>query len=178
MASPAPAALAPGPPSAGGSGGPGRFVARLGRPRLARHPSDFVTRHLPRACDVRRVLDAAVAQLSGQALDLVGRPLECLGEGCLRQMPSPAVEAEHPDPPRLVMTRHDGPGPVVDLRLTRLALIPRSRRWGRVATRLGAVGSAAGGTDHTSGPAALPDGVATLRVLKEMRDVPDQVSVA
>ena len=103
---------------------------------------------------------------------------ECLGEGCLRPMPSPAVEAEHPDPPRLVMTRHDGPGPVVDLRLTRLALIPRSRRWGRVATRLGAVGSAAGGTDHTSGPAALPDGVATLRVLKEMRDVPDQVSVA
>jgi hypothetical protein len=47
------------------------------------------------------------------------------------------------------MTSKDGTGQVVELRLTRLALIPLSRRLGLVSTLFGDVGSAAVGTDHT-----------------------------
>ena len=116
---------------------------------MSRHHLDCITRHLPRACDLRLVWYDACAQLRGHELDLVGRHIEGLGAWCIRQMPSPAGEAEHPDPQRLVMTSQDGTGQVVELRLTRLALIPLSRRWGLVSTLCGDVGSAAVGTDHT-----------------------------
>ena len=177
-ASPAPAALAPAPPSAGGREGPGRVWDRLGMPLLSRHHRDFGTRHLPHACDVRRVWDDACAPRRGHALDLVGRPLECLGAWFMRPLQSPDVAAEHPDPPRLVMTSQEGPGQVVARRLIRLALLPRSCRWGRVATLCGEVGRAAVGPDHTSCPAARPAGVETLRVSHEMLDGPSQGSGA
>ena len=116
---------------------------------MSRHHSDCVTRHLPREGDVRLVLYEAFAPRRGHDLDIVGRPSECLGDVFIRQMQSPEVEAAHPAPQRRVMTSTDGAGQGVELRLTRLALIPLSRRLGLVSPLCGDVGSAAVGTDHT-----------------------------
>jgi hypothetical protein len=116
---------------------------------MSRHHRDCIIRDLPRACHTRLVLYDAVAQLRGHDLALVGRHLECLSEVCMRQMQSHAVAAEHPDPQRLVMTSTEGAGQVVACRLTRLALIPLSRRLGGVSTLVGDVGNAAAGTAHT-----------------------------
>jgi hypothetical protein len=145
---------------------------------MSRHHIDFITLHLPRAGDVRRVWYDAFAPLRGHALDIVGMHIEFLGDVCMRQLQTHAVEAENPAPPRLVMTSHDGAGQVVEFRLTRLALIPLSRRLGRVSPLCGDVGSTAVRTDHTIGPAELPDGVETLRVINEILEVQYHVSVA
>ena len=116
---------------------------------MSRHHIDFITLHLPRECDLRLVLYDAFAQLRGHELDIVGMHIEFLGDLFIRQIQSHEVEAEKPDPQRLVMTGKDGTGQVVELRLTRLALIPLSRRLGLVSTLFGDVGSAAVGTAHT-----------------------------
>jgi hypothetical protein len=116
---------------------------------MSRHHRDVVTLHLPREGDVRLVLYEAFAQLRGHALDIVGRPSECLGDVFMRPMQSPEVEAAHPAPQRRVMTSTDGAGQGVELRLTRLALLPLSRRLGLVSPLCGDVGRAAVGTDHT-----------------------------
>jgi hypothetical protein len=145
---------------------------------MSRHQRDFVTLHLSRACDVRLVWHDAFAPLRGPELDLVGMHLEFLGDVCMRQIQSHQGEAEHPDPQRLVMSSTDGAGQVVELRLTRLALLPLSCGLGLVSTLFGNLGSAAVGTDHPLRPAELPDGVETLRVIHEILDVQDHVSVS
>ena len=143
---------------------------------MSRHPIDFVTVHLPRACDVRLGWHAAFAQLRGHDLDIVGRHREFRGDLFMRPMQSHAVAAEHPDPQRRVMTSTDGAGQVLTRRLTRLALIPLACGVGLVSTLLGDVGSAAVGTAHTLRPAELPDGVETLRVIQEILNVQYHVS--
>ena len=145
---------------------------------MSRHHIDFITLHLPREGDVRLVLYDAFAQLRGHDLDSVGMHIEFLGDWFIRQMQSHEVEAENPHPQRLVMTSQDGTGQVVELRLTRLALLPLSCGLGLVSTLFGHLGSAAVGTDHRLRPVELPDGVETLRVIQEILDVQDHVSVS
>lgn len=116
---------------------------------MSRHHIDFVTLHLPREGEVRLVLYDAFAQLRGHDLDIVGMHIEFLSDLFIRQLQTHEVEAENPDPQRLVMTSKDGAGQVVEFRLTRLALLPLSRRLGLVSPLFGDVGSTAVGTDHT-----------------------------
>jgi hypothetical protein len=70
-----------------------------------------------------------------------------------------------------VMAGEDGPGQVVEVLLTRLALITLTLRLGRIVTLSGDRRGVAMGTDDALGPSQLADGLEALEVVDEVLDL-------
>lgn len=89
----------------------------------------------------------------------------------IRQIQAHEIEAEDPDPQRLVMAGEDGPGQVVEVFLTRLTLITLTLRLGRIVTLFGDRRRVAMGAVDAFRPSQLADGLEALEVVDEVLDV-------
>jgi hypothetical protein len=89
----------------------------------------------------------------------------------IREIQPHEIEAEDPDPQRLVMAGEDRPGHVIEVFLTGLAVRALSLGLGRIVTLFGDLRRVAMGTSYAFGPAQLADGFETLQVVDEVLDV-------
>src|ERR1035437_4102169 len=89
----------------------------------------------------------------------------------IREIQPHEIEAEDPDPQRLVMASEDRPGQVVEEFLTGLALVALSLRLGRIVTLFRDPRRVAMGTGYTLRPTQLTDCLEALDVVDEVLDV-------
>ena len=89
----------------------------------------------------------------------------------IREIQPQEIEAENPDPQRLVMAGENGPGQVIEVFLTGLALIALALRLGRIVALFGDRNRVAMGTGYTLGPSQLADGLEALQVVDEVLDL-------
>ena len=89
----------------------------------------------------------------------------------IREIQPHEVEAENPDPQRLVMTGEDGPGQVVEVLPTGLATVAATLELGRIVTLLGDPRGVAMGTGDALWPSQLADGLEAFPIIDELLDV-------
>ena len=89
----------------------------------------------------------------------------------IREIQAHEIEAEDPDTQRLVMAGEDGPGQVVEVFLTSLALITLALGLGRIVTLFGDRRRVATGTGDALRPSQLADGLEAFEVVDEVLDV-------
>ena len=93
---------------------------------------DFVAFHFAAERDLRLSFNDALTKLSGHLLGIVTVQIQLLSDLFIREIQPHKIEAEHPDPQRLVVTGKDRPGEVVEPLSTDGALILLSFRLGFV----------------------------------------------
>jgi hypothetical protein len=118
--------------------------------------------------------DQAAAQSLGHGLHI--RPVEAqlLGDLAVREVQTHEIQAQHPDPQRLVMAGQHRAGEVVEAPRAGLAAIPLSVRLGLVEAVSDHGAAAAGGTAHPLRPAMLPHQGEAPGVVDQRREV-DQI---
>ena len=97
------------------------------------HYIDFVAFHFAAERDLRLSFNDALTKLSGHLLGIVTVQIQLLSDLFIREIQPHKIEAEHPDPQRLVVTGKDRPGEVVEPLSADGALILLSFRLGFVA---------------------------------------------
>src|SRR3954452_23782821 len=121
---------------------PSRLFLNGGRVALvARHHVDLVDLHLAVEPRLGLALNQALAKLFGHGLDIALAEIEFLGDLPVRQVETHEVQAQHPDPQRLVMAGQNRAGQVVETRLAGLAQPDLAR--GTVVIAAGAAHGAA-----------------------------------
>ena len=89
----------------------------------------------------------------------------------IREIQPHEIEAEDPDPQRLVMASENRAGQIVEEFMTGLALVALSLRLGCIVPQFRDLRRVAMGTGYTLGPAQLADRLETLQVVDEVLDV-------
>ena len=81
--------------------------------------------------------DDPFSKLGRHHLGVVGVEIQLVADLLIREIQSHEIEAEDPDPQRLVMAGENGPGQVVEVFLTGLALVTLTLGLGGVVTLFG-----------------------------------------
>src|SRR5271165_6796367 len=104
-----PAFLGPVPPSADGVAPVAPFFDLLGFSLMSCHYIDFVAFHFAAERHLRLSLNDALTKLSGHLLGIVTVQIQLVRDLFIREIQPHEIEAEHPDPQRLVVTGKDRP---------------------------------------------------------------------
>ena len=129
------------------------------------------TFHFAAEHDLRLSLNDALTKLSGHLLGIVTVEIQLVSNLFIREIQPHKIEAEHPDPQRLVVTGKDRPGEVVEPLSTAGALILLSFRLGFVVSLLRDLGRVAVGAGHPLGPTHRSDGLKAPGIVNEVQDV-------
>ena len=135
------------------------------------HHIDFIAFHLAAERHLRLAFHDPFAQPRGHLLDIITIKIQLLSNLFIREIQPHEIEAENPDPQRLVMAGEDRAGQVVEAFLTGLALVALSLRLGRIVPLFRNPRRVAMGTGYTLGPAQLADRLEALMVVDEVLDV-------
>ena len=97
--------------------------------------------------------------------------VQLLGDLPVGEVQAHEVQAQHPDPQRLVMAGQDGAGQVVEAGAARRAAVALPVRLGVVPAVAGDRGAAAARAADALGPAVLAHQLEALRVVDQRRQV-------
>jgi hypothetical protein len=110
-------------------------------------------------------------QLLGHHLHVRGAKVELLGDLPVREVEAHEVQAQNPDPQRLVVPGQNGPGQVVEAAAAGRAAITLAVRLGIIPAMAGDRGALAVQTANAVGPAMLAHQLVALRVVDQRRQV-------
>ena len=116
-----------------------------------------------------------MAQLLGHGLHVRLAQAQLLGDLPVGEVQAHEVEAQHPDPQRLVVAGQRRAGEVVEACAARLAAVALPMRLGVVVAVPGDRGTAAAGAADALRPAVLAHQLVALGVVDQAREI-DQVS--
>jgi len=135
------------------------------------HHVNLVTFNLAAESDLRLPLNDPLTKLRGHLLGIVGVQVQLLGDLLVREVQPHEVEAQGPDPQRLVMAGEDRPSQVVETPAAGGALIALPFRLGVVLTLLRDLRRVAMRAADAVRPAQPPDRFVALGVVDERLDV-------
>ena len=135
------------------------------------HYIDFVAFHFAAERDLRLSFNDALTKLSGHLLGIITVQIQLVSNLFIREIQPHKIEAEHPDPQRLVVTGKDRPGEVVEPLSTDGALILLSFRLGFVGPLFRDLGRVAVGAGYPLGPTHRSDGLKAPGIVNEVQDV-------
>jgi len=138
---------------------------------MSRHYIDFVALDLAAEDLDGLAFDNPFAELGRHRLGVIRVEIQLIADLFIREIQPHEIEAEDPDPQRLVMAGEDGPGKVVEVLPACLATVAATLGLGRIVTLLGDLGGGAMRTSDTLGPPQLADGLEALQVIDEPLDV-------
>lgn len=131
------------------------------------HDVDLVSLHFTFEPDLGLTLDQTLAKLAGHGLDVTFVEIEFLGDLPVRQVEAHEIQAQHPDPQRLVMTGQNRAGEIVEARFAVLAQPALARVTGIVPAVPDHVATVARRAPHAIRPAMLADQVEALGVVEQ-----------
>ena len=115
--------------------------------------------------------DDALTELGGHHLGVIGVDVQLLGDLLVGEVQPHEVQAQDPDPQRLMMAGEDRIGQVVEPLTAAVAVVALTFGLGVVPAVLGDPVGATPGAPHAIGPAHRPDGLEALGVVDEGLDV-------
>src|SRR4051812_36631231 len=170
-ACPSPACRARARPSTA-AGGPGAPFGDGGRvPLVPRYHVDLVDLDLTPKDHRRELGGEPAAQLLGHELHVGLAQVQLPGDLPVGEVEPHQVEAQDPDPQRLVVPGQDGAGQVVEAGAACRAAVALAARSGVVPAVAGHGGAVAGRAADALGPAVLPDQLVALGVIDQRRQV-------
>jgi hypothetical protein len=147
------------------------FFHRLGMTLMSGHHIGFVEFDLAAEDLDGLARDDPFAELSGHRLGVVGVEIQLLADLFIREIQAHEIEAEDPDPQRLVMAGEDRPGQVIEELLAGLAPIALPLGLGGIVALPGDPRGIAMGTGDALGPPHLADRLEALSIVDEVLDV-------
>jgi hypothetical protein len=134
---------------------------------VARHHVDLVDLHLAVEPRLGLALNQALAKLFGHGLDVALAEIEFLGDLPVRQVETHEVQAQNPDPQRLMMAGQHRAGQVVETRLAELAQPALARGPVVIPAIADHVAAATRRALHTVRPALPTDQVEALGIIEQ-----------
>jgi hypothetical protein len=113
--------------------------------------------------------DNSVAQLFGHLLCVRLTQVQLVSDLPVRQVEAHEVEAEHPNPQRLMTSSQNGAGQIIKTRLTIRASIPLAMRLSLIVTIPSHRGTVAMGTADAGRPAMLANQLVTFGIVDQRR---------
>ena len=138
------------------------------------HDVDLVDLHRTFQCRYRDLGRQPVAQLLGHELHVRAGEPQLQGDLPVGEVQAHEVQAQHPDPQRLVMPGQHRAGEVVEAPRAALAAVALPVRLAVVAPVADHRGAAAPGAAHAFWPAALAHEGKALGVVHQARKVDDK----
>src|SRR5262245_46257866 len=132
---------------------------------------DLVTLDLTVERNRRPPLTNAFAELRGHPQSVIGIEVQLLGDLLVRQVQSHEVQAENPDPQRLVVACEDGFGQIVEATTAGRAFVTLAVRLGVVVALSDDVSRFTVRAADAIGPAQIPDHLVALRVVDQRSNV-------
>src|SRR3954468_22582811 len=129
----------------------------------------FVNLHLSTQGSGRSPGDNSVAQLFGHLLCVRLTQVQLVSDLPVRQVEAHEVQAEHPNPQRLMTSSQNGAGQIIKTRLTIRASIPLAMRLSVIVTITSHRGTVAMGTADAVWPAMLANQLVTFGIVDQRR---------
>lgn len=131
------------------------------------HDVDLVAFDLAAELDLGLALDDALAELGGHHLGVIGIDPQLLGDLLVGEVQPHEVQAQDPDPQRLVMPGEDGLTEVVEPLAAAMAPIALPLGLGLIPAVPGRPVGVALGAPHAVRPTHCPDGLEALGIVDE-----------
>ena len=138
---------------------------------MASHDIDLVDLDLAVQNDLGEFRDQPLAQVPGHHLNVVLIQSQFPGDLPVRQVQAHEIQAQHPNPERLVVARQNCPGQIVEAFPAAVAQVALPVPLGVVTPVAHHFEAAAFGALNATGPAMTAHHLETLRVINQKRQV-------
>ena len=135
------------------------------------HDRDLIAFDLAAERDLGLALHDPLPELGGHLLGIIGVEVQLLGDLCVGEVQAHEVQAQDPDPQRLMVPGEDGPGQVIEPLPAAVALVALPVELGVIPPVLGHLGTAALGASSPLRPPHGPDGLEALGIVDRGLDV-------
>ncbi len=143
------------------------FLHCCGMAFVAGDNVDLITFDLAFQNDRLLAIRDALAEFRGHLLSLRLRQIQLRGDLLVRQVQAQQIRAQHPNPQRLMMSREDGAGKIIETTITITATISLATNFGRVVAILDDLTACAMRAANTLRPSQLTHHFIAFRIVDQ-----------